>query len=216
MDSADPHSDDQTHSFLLYAHKIVCDAAFIITSFPNVESFSVERILRQLYSVYHILSDLDDPWLTRGDLESLSNHVLETARPLYEFLKNPPTPSNNGKASYIFTGHRGRPRRRINLDRAIELHNLGCTWESISEALGVTRQTLYNHLRDAGLSTQRPAYTSISDDDLDETVSEIILSHPTAGSNVVSGHLEAKGIRVPITRVQESLRRVDPIGVFVR
>lgn len=184
-------------------------------SLPNAEQFSVERSLRLLYSIYHVLSNLNDSWLTADRKDSLERLVFETALPLYKFLQDPP-PSRNVNATYIYTKKPGRPRYRLDLQRAIDLHNLGCTWESIAEAIGVTRQTLYNHMNAAGLSTERPQFSQLTDDELDELIAHINLEHPFAGSKIVKGHLEANGIHLPIARIQESLRRVDPIGVFLR
>ncbi|KAJ7302742.1 hypothetical protein DFH08DRAFT_904824, partial [Mycena albidolilacea] len=82
--------------------------------------------------------------------------------------------------------------------------------------MGVIRQTLYNHMDNAGRSTARREWTEISDLALDERVAEISLLHPFSGSAIISGHLEARSIHVPRKRVQDSLRRVDEIGVLVR
>ena len=51
---------------------------------------------------------------------------------------------------------------------------------------------------------------------LDEIVAEIGRQHPFIGSTIMQGHLEARGIHISRTRVQQSLRRVDAIGVLVR
>lgn len=171
--------------------------------------------MRQLYSIYHILSDLDNPHISQTEIEGLSKLIIDTAFPLHGFLQQPPPPRNAG-TTVIQTGKPGRPRYNLNLERTIELHNLGCSWNSIALAIGVTRQTLYNHLQQAGLTTERPVYTVISDDDLDELVAGISLNHPFAGSSIIRGHLEVQGVKVPALRVQDSLKRVDPIGVFVR
>jgi hypothetical protein len=56
----------------------------------------------------------------------------------------------------------GRPRYMLDLTRACELHDLGNSWESIEEAMGVQRLTLYNHLGRAGFSTARRQFTEIS------------------------------------------------------
>jgi hypothetical protein len=68
----------------------------------------------------------------------------------------------------------------------------------------------------SGISTSQREFTEISDEDLDELVAEILLKHPFVGSAIVHGHLEAQQVHVPRLRVQESLRRVDAIGVLVR
>jgi hypothetical protein len=82
--------------------------------------------------------------------------------------------------------------------------------------MGVDRKTMFNHLKRAGIPTTRPLYTDIDDDNLDEHIAEISLAHPLAGSGIVQGHLNARGINVTRARVQESLRRVDAIGVTLR
>jgi hypothetical protein len=51
---------------------------------------------------------------------------------------------------------------------------------------------------------------------LDELVSEISLSHPFVGSTIILEHLEAWGIHLPPKQIQDSLWRVDEIGVLVR
>ncbi|KAJ7247535.1 hypothetical protein C8J57DRAFT_945841, partial [Mycena rebaudengoi] len=56
----------------------------------------------------------------------------------------------------------------------------------------------------------------IDDDALDENFADISLRHPFAGSSIISGHLEAIGIHIPMRRIQESLYRVDAVGVIVR
>lgn len=206
---------DKIHEFLLHADKVVKEAKFLVGSLPNAEEFAVERALRHIYSVFHILSDLNDPHLSAAEIEKLNELLLDTAYPLYDFLRHPPPPPNTGK-TFIHTGRPGRPKTHLNLQRALELHEIGCSWDSIAQAIGVTRQTLYNQMKQADLSTQRPQYTEIGDDDLDEVVAGISLLHPFAGSSILKGHLEAKDIKLPILRVQESLQRVDPIGVFIR
>ncbi|KAL0567248.1 hypothetical protein V5O48_014747 [Marasmius crinis-equi] len=205
---------DRTHSFLLHAETVVKEAARIADSLPNAEEFAVERAMRRLLRVFHILSNLDDEHITPEECETLVQVIVDIASPLSEFLQQPPSTQPNVR--FIYTGKPGRPRYQLNLNRLVELHNLGCTWDTIASAVGVTRQTLYNHLSAAGLSKERPSYDIIADDDLDELVASISLLHPLAGSVIIVAHLEAHGFKVPLLRVQESLRRVDAIGVFVR
>ncbi|KAJ8093926.1 hypothetical protein PM082_009804 [Marasmius tenuissimus] len=205
---------DRTHAFLLHAETVVHEAARIADSLPDAEEFAVECAMRQLLRIFHILSNLEDEYLTLDECEALIQVIVEVATPLSEFLKQPP--SSNPRIHFVYSGRPGRPRFQLNLNRLVDLHNLGCTWQSIANAVGVTRRTLYNHLSIAGLSKARPLYDNISDDELDELIASISLLHPLAGSVIVRGHLEAHGFRVPPLRIQESLRRVDAIEVFVR
>ncbi|KAK6989027.1 Integrase catalytic domain-containing protein [Favolaschia claudopus] len=168
-----------------------------------------------LHGVHIVLLNLDDPWLSQAEIDGLIEIVLAIGSSLETFVNSPPPPHNIGTATVPPSGP-GRPRYALDLDRALELHNLGNSWDAVADALGVRRLTLYNHLQRAGLSSGRLPFTTISDDELDEKISSISLLHPFAGSNIMSGHLEAIGIHVPVRRIQESLWRVDAIGVLVR
>ena len=85
----------------------------------------------------------------------------------------------------------------------------------MSLGINVRRQTLYRHMACKGRPTKRP-YSNISDSYIDEIVSGIVLQHPESGAIIVLGHFAAKGIKVPLIRVKDCLRRVDPIGVMLR
>ena len=202
--------------FLVEAHHITTEATFIINSLPNAELLAVERIVHQLDATREILLHLEDPYSLPEELEELVAHVDGLLIPLEEYLASPPPPPNANVPRNPPTGSRGRPRFALDVYRAKQLHDLGLAWKDISSAMGVSRKTLYNHLLAAGLSTARPMYSDITDDDLDDVVQEICTSHPFTGSAVVHGHLETRGIHVQRSRVQASLRRVDPFGVLIR
>jgi hypothetical protein len=93
---------------------------------------------------------------------------------------------------------------------------MGLSWAQIAKAMGVSRRTLYYHFDAAGISTARRPFTEISDDDLNTLVLDISQRHPLSGSVIVQGHLESIGVHVSAVRVEESLRRVDAIGVDLR
>lgn len=210
-----PDDEDETHNFLMHADDILKSSRFIVTSLPNAEPFAVERALRQLHAIRHVLLNFDDPWTTPEDIDIYMNLVAEVSVPLQAFHEAPPPPRNVG-TSTVMQGGRGRPAYQLDLPEALRLHSLGNTWEGVSHAMGVSRRTIYYHLERAGLSTQRRKFTEIDDEDLDERVSEISLKHPLAGTSIVMGHLEAMGIHLPSERVQECLRRVDAMGVLAR
>ncbi|KAK7027033.1 Integrase catalytic domain-containing protein [Favolaschia claudopus] len=210
-----PDRDDPVRDFLAHAQRIMQDARLVVEALPNAEIFAAERSLRQLHGVHIVLLNLDDPWLSQAEIDGLIEIVLAIGSSLETFVNSPPPPHNIGTATVPPSGP-GRPRYALDLDRALELHNLGNSWDAVADALGVRRLTLYNHLQRAGLSSGRLPFTTISDDELDEKISSISLLHPFAGSNIMSGHLEAIGIHVPVRGIQESLWRVDAIGVLVR
>ena len=214
-DSAD--DGDATNVFFLHADRMVRDAQFIVDSLPNVEIFSVERALRQLHAIHLVLINLEDAWLNQEDINHLIQYVLDISRPLQTFYDTPPPPQNIGTSTMPSgSPFGGRPQYDLDLTEALRLHSMGNSWVNVSEAMGVTRSTMYNHLDAAGLSTARQPFTNITDDELDEIVSLISLDHPFAGSAIVMGHLEGKGIHLSSERVQECLKRVDALGVLVR
>lgn len=208
-------STDTVHNFLTHAERVIQDARFIVQSLPNAEHFSVERALRQLHAVHVVLQHIEDDWLMKEEIDGFIDLVFSVALPLEAFRDSPP-PAHNTGTTTINSGRPGRPAYSLDLDRAVELHDMGNTWEGVAEAMGVRRRTLYYHLERAGMSSARLPFTEITDDALDEKVSEISLKHPLAGSSIVRGHLEAIGVHVPASRVEESLRRVDAVGVLLR
>ena len=207
-------ADDAFQKFLRQADKVVKDARFVADSVPNVEPFAVERAIRRLQAVHHVLTNTQDPWLKPEEIRSLVDSVILLGQELEAFQAAGPPPRNTGTKNLPSTG--GRPRYDLDLDLALNLHGMGNPWEEVAGALGVSRRTMYNHLTAAGLSTARPQYTAISDDDLDEKVAEISMKHPFAGTTIVGGHLRARDIHVAKERIRESLRRVDALGTVAR
>ncbi|XP_049445652.1 uncharacterized protein LOC125896823 [Epinephelus fuscoguttatus] len=59
-------------------------------------------------------------------------------------------------------------------------------------------------------------YSALSDEELDVIIAEIHQSHPNTGYRMMKSFLHARGLLVQITRVHDSLKRVDPIGNEVR
>lgn len=196
MSDAPGDGSDSIDSFLYQADKLTREARFIVDSLPNAEVFAVERAVRQLRAIHLVLINLDDEWLSPEDIEPLILSVTMTIAPLQHFLDSPHPPRNIGTTTLPSTSS-GRPKYDLDMKEASRLHLLGNSWESVAEAMGVTRKTIYNHLAMAGMS-------------------EISLKHPFAGSSIILGHLEGEGIHLPAERIQESVRRVDAMGVLIR
>ncbi|KAJ7652771.1 hypothetical protein DFH06DRAFT_1418395 [Mycena polygramma] len=212
MDNA---GHDETHRFFMECHQISNESQFLVDSLPNVETAAVERACRQLNAIRVILVALNDPHSAAEDLEHLIAYIDSLLYPLDDFLSHPPLPPHT-HIPVEQTGKRGRPAYKLDLDGAILLHDLGNTWYDIAKAMGISRSTLYAHMGDRGLSIARKEWSELTDEELDEIVSEISLAHPFVGTTVVLGHLEARQLHLPRARVQESLRRVDRVGVLVR
>ena len=209
----DPNTITQ---FYIESHRVVTQAHFIIQSLPNADLRTVERMASELDAIRCILVGMDDQYTTPEEISELIDLVDTLLHPLEQFISSPPPPANTHIPRAPPTGRRGRPSYTLDTARIQELHNLGNSWVDIANTLGVSRKTLYNHLRAIGVRHTRRAYTDLDDDELDALVKEISQNHPYSGSTIIQGHLEARNIHIPRLRVQESLRRVDAVGVLVR
>lgn len=209
-------TEEEITKFLTVSRNICIDAEFTVSSFPNVELHAVQRHLRLLRSIAFNLTGVSEVQLP--EKESISLAVKHLSIELEDFLNAPPLPRNENQTfEEKQPGQRGRPRIHVDMDRALELHRLGASWERVACSLGVTERTVWNRLEEMGLScSTRPKISDLTDDELDEVVALISLEHPLAGYNIMNGHLKGKGYTIPISRVQESLRRVDPVGVALR
>ncbi len=153
--------------------------------------------------------------MAEEDINRSVAHIDAILKPLQDFLDKP-LPPPFMTIPQIHTGKAGQPRYALDLPQAILLHNLGNTWDSVANAVSVCKKTLYNHLDLAGLSPVKREHTQIADDDLDDIVAEISLMHPFSGSSMVMGLLESRKIHTPQRQVQDSIQRVDAIGILVR
>jgi hypothetical protein len=217
--SAHQASDpDACSSFWEQTEKIFRDCQFVLGSMPNVELFSLERAIKLLEALVFVadhpptilpISPSDALHLKAKAMDIISQ-LLELRQAVAE-AEAYSTPAATQEPE-----GRGRPKLLINLRLAVELHNLGNSWSDVSDALGCSRRSLYNHLKRQGISTSCPSFTDISDAALDEHVSQISLEHPLVGQRIMKGFLEARGLHITMKRVAESLRRVDPIGVMFR
>eukprot|EP00794_Sanderia_malayensis_P013172 gene13172-14522_t len=95
-----------------------------------------------------------------------------------------------------------------------DLLNLGFAVPQISELLRVSVRTIERRISSFGLTAKKAS--QISDEELDDKVIRIKSFNPNCGSKVLAGYIAASGIRVPRERVRQSLRRVDPMGTYLR
>jgi len=207
--------NDAIYTYLRNARDVVLEAQLVSEAVPNVELSAVERAAQQLDGIRRTIWSIKDPLISVESVENMAADVtrlLVYLRESAEKMVSQPVPLPHT----VDTGRRGRPAVNINLDDCQRLHDLGNSWASVSEAHGISRQTLYNHFKRSSRSTARQPFSEVTDEDLDELVAQISLEHPFAGQRIVLGHLEAKGIHVPIKRVEGSLRRVDEASVLVR
>ncbi|XP_054649077.1 uncharacterized protein LOC129190415 isoform X2 [Dunckerocampus dactyliophorus] len=111
----------------------------------------------------------------------------------------------------------GPGRLAFDIPRAALEHHVHCGLPAcqIAAMLGVSKRTIRRRMQQYGLR-KTDLYSAVNDEELDRIVSEVHRRHPNTGYKLMRGHLNARGVRVPISRLQESLRRVDAEGVYMR
>nr|XP_040039706.1 uncharacterized protein LOC120823631 isoform X2 [Gasterosteus aculeatus aculeatus] len=111
----------------------------------------------------------------------------------------------------------GPGRLPFDIPSAVLEHQVLCGVPAVQIAamFGVSKRTIRRCMQQHSLR-KTDLYSAVNDEELDHIVSEIHRSHPNTGYKLMRGHLNARGVRVPISRLQESLRRVDAEGVYMR
>ena len=112
------------------------------------------------------------------------------------------------------SGRPGRPKITINKQQILFLRELRFTWSRIAAMYGISRKTLYNIRQQIGMRRESDGdhtqFTCISDADLQEQVQAVKLIMPDAGQSMIHGVLLARGVNVPLSRLQECILVVDP------
>lgn len=114
----------------------------------------------------------------------------------------------------VNTGIRGRPRININDHQLMYLIESGFRVKDIAEILHCSKRTVERRMSELCIGTAH--FSSISDDDLDTYVWDILSRHTHCGEKSVLGYLRSQGIKVQRQRARDSIRRVDPIGIQLR
>ena len=75
-------------------------------------------------------------------------------------------------------------------------------------------KTIERHMKEYSIPCRCDVYSTITDAELvHKNVSSIIIFFPRCGHKSVDGRLKSEGVLVSRKRIQESLRRVDPVVV---
>lgn len=108
----------------------------------------------------------------------------------------------------------GRPKLDVTREEIIHLKQLNYSWTKIAEILQISRQTLYRQLEEFGIDSCK--FSPISESDLDNTLKDIKVSHPSSGEVMMQGHLLHRGIKVPRAKLRSAIHRVDHINTISR
>lgn len=112
-------------------------------------------------------------------------------------------------------GPAGRQRMIVSSDHIQQLLEINLPASSIAKLLGISRSTLYRRMDEFDLSV-RTLYSTLSNEELDQCVREIISRQPHSGYRMMRALLENRGLRVQYERVRASMHRVDTSGVISR
>ncbi len=143
--------------------------------------------------------------------QGIMNILLELYTKLWEFCidREARNPTLNRE--------RGRPTISVSEEQLNGLVELGFSYREIAKMLGISDSTLLRRRRELELDgTVANHFSVISDEELDNAVQIISVTHPNYGERMIIGTLRARGIRVQRCRIRDSIGRVDPIGRTVR
>ena len=115
----------------------------------------------------------------------------------------------------------GRPRLDISQEAISFLQSIHNSWTEVADVLGVTYRTILRRRNESGmpianLHGPREGYSSLSDEDLRNTIREILRTLPNAGETYIIGALRTRGIIVQRYRVRDALREIDPVSRAIR
>lgn len=103
----------------------------------------------------------------------------------------------------------------FDLDQMCYLRMIGISWTEIASLFGISRMSLYQKRKEAGIVDDFK-YTNISDDDLEHEVKDIKSEMPNVGEKIIAGVLRARNIFVQRRRIRQAIHAVDPINTALR
>jgi len=140
--------------------------------------------------------------------------ITDLLKKAYDALNNLIKTQLKLKPGVICTGFSGRPRYDISEETLTMLLHYRFTYRKIGEMLGVSKETIYRRVKYLGIVVQR--HSSISDNDLRDLMSSIILEFPNSGLRRMKGYLLSRGYHIQWERIRQMLWEVDPEGMLNR
>lgn len=127
-------------------------------------------------------------------------------------------PGQKRKAEKIQNGppvKRGRPCLNLSPDNLKLCVENGLPVGEIAHALGACRQSINRYLQVYKMR-KKDRFSNLSDDELDQVVSDMCRNHPEWGQVRIQEELKKKGLHFRRIQVRNSVRRVDPVGIELR
>jgi len=144
------------------------------------------------------------------DIPDVANKLLLVHQNLSRMLEN----GYENKPLVFYSGLSGRPKFNINCDTLSTLIGYGFTYNEIGNLYGISKETVYRRVRE--FEIQRPAYSNLTNNELQCVVKDIINNFPNCGIRRMKGYLLARGHKVQWERVRNTMWQVDPEGLIRR
>ena len=171
-----------------------------ILTFRIEESFPNEvRLINDLNELHCIVNEL-----TRDFVRIVEECERDTL---------PSLQCNERLLGVTRSGLVGRPRLQVLQEHLQTLHDdADFRWADIGRILGISERTLRRRRHEFGLPVRMgEQFSDIINDELDLNVREILQATPNAGQRLVEGGLRHRGLHIQRHRIQEAIRRVDPV-----
>ena len=170
------------------------------------ESFAQEiTLIGYLHQLLGILNELRRHFEaiaeeSEGDIDSFEESATQ---PIVTITRN---------------GEVGRPRLALAREQLETLHGeAGFRWADVARILNISERTVRRRRLEFGLPVGRDVeFSDISDEELDSHVRQILRTTPRSGRRFVQGGLRNRGLRIQRRRIEESMRRVDPVICTLR
>lgn len=107
---------------------------------------------------------------------------------------------------------RGRPKFHVTKEQLQYLRSLSFSWTAIAKMLSISRMTLYRRRVEYEMLDDQQS--SISNQQLVESVQQILTEHPHVGQSFILGRLRSLGYRVCRERVRQAIRFLDPLSIL--
>ena len=148
--------------------------------------------------------------------EDFQRQIFEVSQALQNEYETETGNRNNGSNLQIHCSvcyGRGRPSFIVKEEQLCYLLENRFSAVEIASMLCISLRTVRRRISEYNLTNR---YTVMTDETLDEMVSDICKHFHNIGYRLVMGQLALKEVYLSRTRVLESLRRVDPFGVLDR
>ena len=115
----------------------------------------------------------------------------------------------------------GRPRYHVPESAISGLFAIHRSWTVVAREAGVSYRTLLRrrhqyHLKVANTQGPRNFFSEITDEDLCNSVREVLQILPNAGETYVIGAIRSRGIFVQRQRVRDAINTIDPVSRALR